>query len=133
MSNVLLDPSNEQHALLTAPSSDAQDWKCRECGFVNRTRDTICDTCATPKPMRPLLETRLSYTNRDPSPSPSNRHSRSPSEEMYGRAGSSSPPSVRRKSSHSYSSDENQYASSRNNTKQRASRSSIYLSLLNHR
>ncbi len=87
-----LDPSNEQNVLPVSPSNEAQNWKCRECGFTNRSRSIICDTCETPKPMRPIFESCPSYTKRSPSPSPNNRRSPSPEEETtYYRAGSTSP------------------------------------------
>lgn len=57
------------------------DWKCRECGFVNRDSCTVCDTCETRKPMHPRLETRSSYTERPSSASSSDRRSPSPETE----------------------------------------------------
>ncbi len=72
-----------------SPPIDSQDWKCRECGFVNISRNIICDVCESPKPARPLLESSLNYTKRNPSTSPVRRRSPSPIEEnTYNRAGS---------------------------------------------
>jgi hypothetical protein len=86
--------------LLPSPSIEVQDWKCRECDFVNKDKDTVCDTCETPKPMRPCLETRRSYSKRSPPASPSNRRSPSPEKEtMYNRTGSLSLSSFRRQDS----------------------------------
>ncbi len=102
--------------------------------------------------MRPRLETRLSYTKRLPSSSPSDR--RSPSlekETMFNRAGSPSPSPVHRqnssreqspaksktsghrsrghrKSSHSNSSDDNQNQYSGDTTgKKRSSKGKYYI------
>ncbi len=86
--------------MLPSPSIEVQDWKCRECDFVNKDKDTVCDTCETPKPMRPCLETRRSYSKRSPPASPSNRRSPSPENEtMYNRTGSLSPSSFQRQDS----------------------------------
>ncbi len=124
---IILDPSEEQNLLPTSPSINVQNWKCRECGFINKDRNTICDTCQSPKSIHPHLETRTSYTEKCASISPSNRRNPSPEyETMYNRAGSQSPSRERRKSSHSYSSDDNQYQSSRNIEKQRRSSKSKY-------
>lgn len=91
MMNILLDCSDEQ------PSSPVdQEWKCRGCGFDNKSRNKKCETCDAPKAMRQCFETRVNRTKREPSHSPPGRRSRSPSEEtMY------SPAENNRKPTHS--------------------------------
>ena len=118
---IISDPVDEQSLLYTSPSNDDQNWKCRECGFINKYSDDICDTCETPKPIRPILEKHLSYTKRSPSPSPSNTRSPSPEEEiLHNRTSSKSPSRGSRKSSSSPS-------SSRNINRQSQSSESKYL------
>lgn len=101
-------------SLSSSSSSNAEEWKCRECGYINRrtATATICGTCGTLKPIRPLLEPRLSYTRRSPSPV---------TETMYNRVGS---PRDQRQSRCSDSSDEEQHQYSNRTQKQKES--SIY-------
>jgi len=90
--------------------------------------DKKCETCGTSKPIRPPLETSLSYTKRSPSASPSDRRSSSSeTETMFNRTGSPSPPRGRRQSSHLESSDDDQHHYSRDaNQKQRSSKSKCH-------
>lgn len=48
--------------------SNSEEWKCRECGYANTKTDTKCMTCDKSKPARPIIQSRLSYVNRSPSP-----------------------------------------------------------------
>ena len=81
MLHVIPDLDDERNLWPTPTSNDVPDWKCRECGFVNRDSCTVCETCETHKPMHPRLETRPSYTERPSSASSSDRRSPSPETE----------------------------------------------------
>ncbi|CAF4199083.1 unnamed protein product, partial [Adineta steineri] len=148
------DSSDEEHNMATLQSTDVQDWKCRECGYVNEDSDTVCDTCGTCKPIRPSHEIHTNYSERRPSISSSESHSSSSaSRNMYSRVESPGPTSfrqqnssreqspsktdesddekssthssvrsrIRRKSSQSYSLDDNQDLSSTDAIKQKQS------------
>lgn len=126
----VLDHSAEQSLLHTSSSSssvDIEEWKCRECGYLNKMTAKRCETCSKAKPIHPLFERHLSYTRRTSSPSPCDRRSPSPEiKTMSNRTGSLSQPKDRREPSLSDSSDSNQHLSSRNIKKQKRSSSSKY-------
>ncbi|CAF4073066.1 unnamed protein product, partial [Adineta steineri] len=148
------DSSDEERNMATLQPTDVQDWKCRECGYVNEDSGTVCDTCGTCKPIRPSHEIHTNYSERRPSRSSSgSRSSSSASRTMYSRVDSPSPTSfrqqnssreqspsktdesddeksfthspvrsrIRRKSSQSYSLDDNQDPSSTDAIKQKQS------------
>ena len=135
MLNIPLDSFDEQRASAASSSEYTQEWSCRECTYINKSRNNNCEMCDTPKPKRLLNESHLDYTRERLSRSPSVRPNRPPSEEpYYNRADYISPPRNSRKLSSSSSPDDNSHPPSRNNTKQTFAYSSESLSpFLNNR
>ncbi|CAF1175267.1 unnamed protein product [Adineta steineri] len=89
------DSSDEERNMATIHSTDVQDWKCRDCGYVNKDSDTVCDTCETSKPIRPSHEIYTNYSEKRPSTSLSDSRSSSPAS----REDSPSPTSFRQQNS----------------------------------
>ncbi|UJR32654.1 hypothetical protein I4U23_020114 [Adineta vaga] len=117
------DSSAAQNNVFILSSTDALDWKCRECGYINEDSETICDTCGTEKPIHPCLETHQSYSERRRSVSSSDGRSSSPEQElMYNRSGSISPISFQRRDS---SSDESSSTIDMSNSENHGNHSSF--------
>ncbi|CAF0808653.1 unnamed protein product [Adineta ricciae] len=97
------DPSSTQGDRHFSPTTCVQNWKCRECGYINDEKNISCDTCDTEKPIYPCLE--IPYSNSDEygelSSFGDRDYSSQVSETVYDRSGLSSPSSIRRKTSRS--------------------------------